>query len=108
MTTPNEEPRRLSLRSATRPVTDYFDRRFTDLHAHLDHRLDALEARLDRLEGLVGGLDGARRVEAAAEKADRFDELHARLERFAEEFATRAERIAAAYEAAAARPPDGG
>jgi ABC-type transporter Mla subunit MlaD len=107
MTTPNEEPRRLSLRSATRPVTDYFDRRFTDLHAHLDHRLDTLEARLDRLEELVGGLDAATRIQAAAQKADRFDELSMRLERFAGEFATRAERIAAAYEAAA-RPHDGG
>jgi ABC-type transporter Mla subunit MlaD len=105
MTTPNEEPRRLSLRSATRPVTDYFDRRFADVHTHVDHRLDALEARLDRLEELVGGLDGAARVQAAAEKADRFDQLSARLERFAGEFVTRAERIAAAYEAA--RPRDG-
>jgi ABC-type transporter Mla subunit MlaD len=103
MTTPNDEPRRLSLRSATKPVTDYLDRRFADLHQHLDHRLDALEARLDRLETLVGGLDGATRVEAAAEKADRFDELSARLERFADEFAQRAKRIAEAYEASAPR-----
>jgi ABC-type transporter Mla subunit MlaD len=101
MTTPNDEPRRLSLRTATKPVTDYFDRRFADLHQHVDHRFDALEARLDRLEALVGGLDGAARVERAAEKADRFDELSARLERFAAEFTTRAERIANAYEAAA-------
>jgi ABC-type transporter Mla subunit MlaD len=107
VTTPQDEPKRLSFRSATKPITDYFDRRFTDLHQHLDHRLDELEARLDRLEALVGGLDGAQRVEAAAAKADRFDELSRRLQRFADEFAARAERIASAYEAAA-RPRDGG
>ena len=107
MTDPDDEPRRLSFRSATRPITEYFDRRFTDLHQHLDHRLDVIEARIDHLEKLLGGLDGADRIEAAAEKADRFDELSARLERFADEFAGRAERIAAAYEAAAG-PRDGG
>jgi hypothetical protein len=101
VTDPDDEPRRLSFRSATRPITEYFDRRFTDLHQHLDHRLDVIEGRIDRLETLLGGLDGADRIEAAAEKADRFDELSARLERFADEFAGRAERIAAAYEAAA-------
>jgi hypothetical protein len=101
MTTPNEEPRRLSFRTATKPLTDYFDRRFADLHEHLDR----VEARLDRLEALVGGLDGAQKVEAAAVKAERFDDLSTRLERFANEFAARAERIAAAYEAT--RPRDG-
>jgi hypothetical protein len=106
VTTPNDEPRRLSLRSATRPITEYFDRRFTDLHQHLDHRLDVIEARLDRLEAALGGVESAQRVTAAAEKADRFDELSARLERFADEFAARAERIAEAYEAAA-RTRDG-
>jgi hypothetical protein len=103
VTTPNDEPRRLSLRSATRPITEYFDRRFTNLHAHLDGRLDAIEARLVRLEQLLGGLESAQRVEAAAAKLDRFDEVNARLQRFADEFAARAERIAAAYEAAAPR-----
>ena len=103
MTTPNDEPRRLSLRSATRPITEYFDKRFTDLHGHLDHRLDAIEARLERLEQLLGGLESAQRVEAAATKLDRFDEVDARLQRFADEFAARAERLAAAYEAAAPR-----
>jgi hypothetical protein len=107
VTTPNDEPRRLSLRSATRPITEYFDRRFTDLHQHLDNRLDAIEARLERLEAALGGLDAAERVEESSDKLDRFDELSARLERFAGEFAGRAERIAAAYEAAA-RPRDGG
>ena len=102
MTTSNEQPRRLSLRTATKPLTDYFDRRFADVHEHLDR----LEARLERLEGLVGGLEGTQRVEAAAVKADRFDDLSTRLERFANEFATRAERIASAYEAA--RPRDAG
>ena len=104
MTTPNDEPRRLSLRSATRPITEYFDRRFTDLHQHLDHRLDVIEERLDRLEAALGGLHNLERVAAAADKADNFDELSARLQRFADEFATRAERIAEAYEAAARSP----
>jgi hypothetical protein len=104
VTTPNDEPRRLSLRSATRPITEYFDRRFTDLHQHLDHRLDVIEERLDRLEAALGGLHNLERVADAADKADRFDELSARLQRFADEFATRAERIAEAYEAAARSP----
>jgi ABC-type transporter Mla subunit MlaD len=104
VTTPNDEPRRLSLRSATRPITEYFDRRFTDLHQHLDHRLDVIEERLDRLEAALGGLHNLERVAAAADKADHFDELSARLQRFADEFATRAERIAEAYEAAARSP----
>jgi hypothetical protein len=52
---------------------------------------------------MLGGLEGAQRVEAAAAKLDRFDEVNARLQRFADEFAARAERIAAAYEAAASR-----
>jgi hypothetical protein len=103
VTTPNDEPRRLTLRSATRPITEYFDRRFTNLHTHLDQRLDRIEARLERLEGMLGGLDGAQRVETAAGKLDRFEEVNARLQRFADEFAARAERIAAAYEAAAPR-----
>jgi ABC-type transporter Mla subunit MlaD len=103
----SDETNRFSLRSATRPVTQYFDQRFADLHQHVDHRLDAIEQRLDRLEATLANLPGVARIEAAADKADRFDELTARLDRFAEEFASRAERIAAAYEAAA-RAPDAG
>jgi hypothetical protein len=118
---PSDEPRRLSLRSATRPITEYFDKRFTDLHRHLDHRLDVIEQRLERIEDALGRLGalgasatGASATGGAAEsaseagdKAARFEELSARLERFADEFATRAERIAEAYEAAAGTPDAG-
>ncbi|MCU1426468.1 MAG: hypothetical protein JWL83_468 [Actinomycetia bacterium] len=92
-----------SLKGVTRPLTAYFDRRFTDLHQHIDHRLDALEARLTRLETAVGGVANAGRIEAAAEQADQLNDVMARVERFSAEFGARAERIAVAYEDLAAR-----
>jgi ABC-type transporter Mla subunit MlaD len=105
---PNDPARFASLKGMTRPLTAYFDKRFEDLHGHIDHRLDALEARLGRLETAIGGVANATKVEAAAEQAGHLDAVMARVERFSGEFAARAERIADAYEELARRARDAG
>jgi hypothetical protein len=107
-TSPSDQARFASLKGVTRPLTAYFDRRFTDLHEHIDHRLDALEARLARLETTVGSVANATKVEAAAKTADTLDEVMTRVERFSADFGTRAERIADAYEELARRTRDAG
>jgi hypothetical protein len=110
---PIDNPRQPWLRNATKPVTAFFDQRFTDLHEHLDHRLDEMEARLERIEALVTGAAtggapsaGPGGAGATASASATADELLARVTRFSEEFAARAERIAQAYEELLARARD--
>jgi hypothetical protein len=105
---PIDDPRQRWIRNATKPLTAFFDQRFTDLHEHLDHRIDVLESRLEHLEALVGSA-----LEPAAEggtlaRGERVDELITRVQRFSDEFAARAERIAHAYEELAARARNDG
>jgi hypothetical protein len=106
VTNPIENPRDRWLRNATKPVTTFFDQRFTDLHQHLDHRIDELEARLERLEAMIGAAGagaGGGASTGGGEHNAQYDELVTRVQRFSDEFAARAERIAQAYEELLAR-----
>jgi hypothetical protein len=104
---PIDDPRQRWIRNATKPLTAFFDQRFTDLHQHLDLRLDALEARLEHLETLVGAAFEPG-PEGRTARGERVDELIARVQRFSDEFAARAERIAHAYEELADRARNDG
>jgi hypothetical protein len=75
---------------AARPLVGYFDKRFQDLHDHLDRqRLPTdLDARLDQ----VVALSRQTREEVAAD-ADTIAELAFTLERFADLFTARMEEI---------------
>ena len=76
--------------NAARPLVGYFDRRFQDLHDHLDRQrlpID-LDARLDQ----VVALSRQTREEVAAD-ADTIAELAFTLERFADLFTARMEAI---------------
>jgi hypothetical protein len=76
--------------NAARPLVGYFDKRFQDLHDHLDRqRLPTdLDARLDQ----VVALSRQTREEVAAD-ADTIAELAFTLERFADLFTARMEAI---------------
>jgi hypothetical protein len=77
--------------NAARPLVSYFDRRFQDLHDHIDRQRPAsdLTARLDQ----VVALSRQTREEVAAD-ADTIAELAFTLERFADLFTARMEEIA--------------
>jgi hypothetical protein len=76
--------------SAARPLVGYFDKRFQDLHDHLDRQQLAIDlnARLDQ----VVALSRQTREEVAAD-ADTIAELAFTLERFADLFTARMEDI---------------
>jgi hypothetical protein len=103
---PIDDPRQRWIRNATKPLTAFFDQRFTDLHQHLDHRIDALEARLEHLEAMLGDATELGAHPVSRQQDDRVDALITRVQRFSDEFAARAERIAHAYEELAARARD--
>ena len=105
---PIDDPRQRWIKNATKPLTQFFDQRFTDLHQHLDHRIDAIEARLQHLESLVQSAVEAPPDGSALSRGERVDELITRVQRFSDEFAARAERIAHAYEELAARARNDG
>jgi hypothetical protein len=77
-----------ALVSAAGPLVGYFDRRFQDLHDHLDD-----QPRLDRLAAELRDELNRTRTEVAAD-ADTIVELSFTLERFADLFTTRMEEIA--------------
>jgi hypothetical protein len=76
--------------NAARPFVGYFDRRFQDLHDHIDRQQPAsdLNARLDQLVAL----SRQTREEVAAD-ADTIAELAFTLERFADLFTARMEEL---------------
>jgi hypothetical protein len=86
---PRSSAKRAAL-GAARPLVDYFDRRFQDLHDHIDRQRPAndLYARLDQ----VVALSRQTREEVAAD-ADTIAELAFTLERFADLFTARMEEI---------------
>ena len=94
-------PAKRILRGAARPVAGYFNRRFEDVHTHIDNPagLQHLEAVMHgRFEHLLREL-GDVRTEIAAD-ADTVAELAFTLERFADLFTARMEEIAAQITAA--------
>ena len=89
-------PRRV-LRSAVRPVTSYFDRRFEDLHRHVDHRADALTQRIDALQAEVERIGSSSTFETLAGTATALADLTDTIRRFADRFADRAGEVADAF-----------
>jgi hypothetical protein len=89
-----------ALRGAASPFVGYFDRRFQDVHEHVDRqpRLDQLAADLRRELSQT-------RADVAAD-TDTIAELAFTLERFADLFTMRMEELAGEF-AAGARAPDG-
>ncbi len=95
-------PKRL-LRSAGRPVTDYIDRRFEDLHRHVDHRADALSQRIDLLQAEVERIGSSARFEMLTDTAASLQELTETIQRFADRFADRAGEVADSFAALLSR-----
>ncbi len=96
-------PAERALRGAARPFLGYFDRRFQDLHEHLDRQtnLEHLEAVMHgRFEHVLRELRDTRTD--VASDTDTIAELAFTLERFADLFTARMEEVAA--EIAAATP----
>jgi hypothetical protein len=89
--------------NAARPLVGYFDRRFQDLHDHIDRERPAADliARLDQ----VVALSRQTREEVAAD-ADTIAELAFTLERFADLFTSRMEEIVEAMFSVGARRTD--
>ncbi len=89
-------PERL-LRKAGRPVTGYLDRRFEDLHRHVDHRADALAQRIDALQAEVEKMGSSERFEALAGTVAGLEDLTETIRRFAERFSERTGEMADAF-----------
>jgi hypothetical protein len=89
--------------NAARPLVGYFDRRFQDLHDHIDRERPAADliARLDQ----VVALSRQTREEVAAD-ADTIAELAFTLERFADLFTSRMEEIVETMFSVGARRTD--
>jgi hypothetical protein len=87
---PPESSAKRAAKRAARPFVGYFDRRFQDLHDHLDRqRLPSdLNARLDQVVAL-----SRQTREEVADDADTIAELAFTLERFADLFTARMEEI---------------
>jgi hypothetical protein len=77
-------------KSAARPLVSYFDRRFQDLHDHLDRQRipSDLESRLDQMVAL-----SRQTRKEVADDADTITEIAFTLERFADLFTARMEEI---------------
>ncbi|MCZ7531691.1 MAG: hypothetical protein M5U31_15965 [Acidimicrobiia bacterium] len=89
-------PKRLA-RYVGRPVTGYLDRRFEDLHHHVDHRADALGQRIDMLQAEVERLGNSARFETLAATVAGLEDLTETIRRFADRFADRTGEVADAF-----------
>lgn len=88
-------------RASVSPFTRYFNRRFADLHGHIENETRALTARVD--EALAATLALQERVATDLEVVS---ELTISLERFAERFGARIDEVVEALEHAIAKAGD--
>jgi len=78
-------------------MTAYFDRRFEDLHRHVDHRADALSQRIDALQAEVERIGSSARLERLSDTAAALEDLTETIRRFADRFAERSTEVAEAF-----------
>jgi len=85
------------LKSAGRPVTRYLDRRFADLHDHVDHRADTIMQRIDALQAEIERIGSSARFEMLEGTVAALEDLTETIRRFADRFADRAGEVADAF-----------
>lgn len=88
-------------RASVSPFTRYFNRRFADLHGHIENETRALNARVEETLAATRALQ-----ERVATDLEVVSELTISLERFAERFGARIDEVVEALEHAIAKAGD--
>lgn len=83
------------------PFTRYFDRRFADLHGHIENETRALNARVEETLAATRALQ-----ERVATDLEVVSELTISLERFADRFGARIDEVVATLERVLAQTGD--